>query len=119
MADSGKVILYRATRPFWLVDASIGPETGLSICSGDADNEWYVRVEPEHVDRLLFALRARKERLGLTDASTAHGEPIPDNEVLALLVANFGNGSANPFADIKQFFAEAEIRSRSDFWGQM
>lgn len=119
MELSSKIILYRSTSPYWLVDATCGPEEGLSICSGDANAEWYVRVASENTDRLLFALRARKERLRLSDASVAYGDPVPDNELLKLLFENFGDGPSNPFTEIKQFFAESEIRATSDFWGSM
>ena len=48
-----KIKLYRSEQPFWLVDASCGPKLGLSICSGDADAEWYTKVAAEHLDDLL------------------------------------------------------------------
>ncbi|MDX1498738.1 MAG: hypothetical protein R3176_02500 [Woeseiaceae bacterium] len=119
MADSGSVVLYRSGRPYWLVDAKLDPETGLAVCSGDNNAEWYLRVMPENLPAMATALRDRLDRLG--GSPILHGtlHDLPDNELLLLLLENFGNRDSNPFDAIKAFVSEAGVPAEFDHFGSM
>ena len=43
-----RVVLYERTLPrdFWIVDAAITADGGVSISSGDGTAEWYAVVDP-------------------------------------------------------------------------
>jgi hypothetical protein len=111
MAD---IKLYRSEQPFWLVDASCGPNSGLSICSGDGDAEWYTKVAAQHLDGLLAALW---QKLG-TPADEDRGVSR-EQEILDQLVIGFSATGTNPYTPIKEFLAEAGIPFKSEFWGSM
>lgn len=109
-----KIKLYRSEQPFWLVDASCGPKLGLSICSGDADAEWYTKVAAEHLDDLLAALRRKLGKHAGEDRGSSR-----EQEILDLLVVAFGSTGSNPYTPIKEFLANAGIPFTSEFWGSM
>ncbi len=111
MAD---IKLYRSEQPFWLVDASCGPNHGLSICSGDASAEWYTKVAAQHLDALLAALR---QKLG-TRADEDRGVSR-EQEILDLLSTAFSKTGKNPYTPIMEFLADAGIPFKNEFWGSM
>ena len=109
-----EVKLYRSEKPFWLVDARCGPKNGLSICSGDASAEWYTKVAPQHLDRLLAALR---QHLG----KPVDGESgvSKEQEILNLLMLAFGVRDSNPYTPISEFLNQSGIPVKNEFWGSI
>lgn len=114
MATSGKVILYRSTKPYWLVEAALDESNGLSIGSGNNDAEWLLHISPRHLERLMFALRGLKQQAGNRPMAFGAGTDLPDIELLVLLFENFGNRDANPFEAIKAFLREVQVPAISD-----
>jgi hypothetical protein len=102
-----RVVLLRAEKPFWLVDAVIR-EGELTVCSGDAEREWHVIVAASERLPLLHALRARCGRQGLP------GE-APEREMLELLAQAF-SGRIGLHEEIKAFLSEAGIPCRTTAW---
>jgi hypothetical protein len=86
-----RVVLLRAEKPFWLVDAVIR-EGELTVCSGDAQREWHVIVAAAERLPLLHALRARCGRQALP------GE-APERETLELLAQAFSGPHRAPRGD--------------------
>jgi hypothetical protein len=95
-----RVVLARAEKPFWLVDAVIR-EGELTVCSGDAHREWYVIVAASERLPLLHALRTRCGR------QAPPGE-APEREMLELLAQAF-RGRTGLYEEIEAFFSEAGI----------
>ena len=118
MERPGKIVLYRSARPYWLVDATID-QLGLAIASGNNASEWTTRVLPDDLGQLKDALLARAEQGGASRAMRGTIYDLPDNEVLLLLLDNFGSTRANPYDEIKRFLAEAGIPADNDFCGSM
>ena len=113
-----EIVLYRVPG-HWLTDASIGAESGLSICSGDSSAEWYVKVGRGDLSRLLAALKTRRDGQTAATGSGVKGTPPDLDEIMALLLELFGKGDNSPFGDIKQFLADSGIPWKGDFWGSM
>jgi hypothetical protein len=115
MQELNRVALYRDHGPFWLTEAFIKKDGGISICSGDSDAEWYINIEPKDVDSLLHALEAKRKRLRLklSDQETGSGG------VLTLLRILFASDDNNPFETIKVFLAQEKIPWKHDFYGSI
>lgn len=119
MTELESVVLYRAARPYWLVDAKLDDRDGLSICSGDANAEWFIRVLPDDLDRLRALLEARLERIGGSGVMRGTVSDLPRQPLLLLLLENFGHLDDNPFASVKDFLKESRVPFDTDFWGSM
>ena len=76
-----EIKLYRRDQPFWLVDATCEPNTGLLTISGNADAEWHTKVTPQHLDPLLAALRR-----GLRTSPDEESGVSREQEILDLLL---------------------------------
>jgi hypothetical protein len=111
------VIIYEQRGPgaFWMVDASVTPDGGIRICSGDGRAEWYAMVDPNEKPALHAALRRRVKNWHPPEADR-------DGDILALLVRAFPRRLGRkyaPFREITAFLDRNHIAWRSDFWGDM
>jgi hypothetical protein len=113
-----EIVLYRVPG-YWLTNASIGAKNGLSVCSGDSRAEWYVKVAPAELPRLLAALQARQQGQAAAPAGGTYCAPPDLDAIMDLLLELFGNNDKNPFEAIKQFLAASGIPWKGDFWGAM
>jgi hypothetical protein len=113
---NGKILLHK--NGSWLVTASIGRTTGLSVCSGDTHREWYTNVDAGDLSILLQELRKRRNRLRPPSQTSSDGAAAasPEDEIAALLVELFASDDENPFEDFKAFLDQADIPWKHDVW---